>query len=226
MTPSALSSWLSKAGDITPAEAAAIKSVNDRVPGWSGFPQWRLFAGLLSLGARDFLICGVYQGRDICYILELHKTICPDENIKIVGVDLFSPEPCADWPEEKLGMTWEQAGMGMAPSVDAAVENTDASRIESADVTFCIGSSFNALGFWPMPPKDVIYLDTSHDYDTVRREIELARPLLAPGGILCGDDYRGQPHWGVEKACRELLKPHYTFAGMVWFAGMEEEAKP
>jgi predicted O-methyltransferase YrrM len=36
---------------------------------------------------------------------------------------------------------------------------------------------------------DMVFVDASHDYESVRRDLVSARRLLKPGGILCGHDY-------------------------------------
>jgi len=35
---------------------------------------------------------------------------------------------------------------------------------------------------------DIVYIDGAHDYASVRADIVLVQPLVAPGGVLCGDD--------------------------------------
>jgi cephalosporin hydroxylase len=38
-------------------------------------------------------------------------------------------------------------------------------------------------------PVKFCHIDASHDYESVLKTIELLKPLVVPGGILCGDDY-------------------------------------
>lgn len=51
---------------------------------------------------------------------------------------------------------------------------------------------------------DIVYIDASHEYEDVKKDIQNWRQKVKPEGFLCGDDYvRG---WdGVIKAVDELL---------------------
>lgn len=63
---------------------------------------------------------------------------------------------------------------------------------------------------------DMIFIDGSHDYDSVKADILAWRPLLAKGGLLCGHD---APQQGVKQAVSELI-PNYTVAEgtTIWVA--------
>jgi glycosyltransferase involved in cell wall biosynthesis len=66
------------------------------------------------------------------------------------------------------------------------------------------GSSTEIVNQFPDNFADCIYIDAAHDYESVKRDIELWLPKLTDNGILCGDDY---PDWpGVKKAVDELAK--------------------
>lgn len=57
---------------------------------------------------------------------------------------------------------------------------------------------------WKNVKCDIIFLDGSHEYDDVKKDIAAWSPLLSPNGIICGHDYLG---YDVNKAVDELI-PH------------------
>ena len=65
------------------------------------------------------------------------------------------------------------------------------------------------------PQFDMIFIDGDHQYASVKHDIELWRPLLADGGLLCGHD-SGFP--GVAKAITEFIPGHQLVAGtQIWY---------
>jgi beta-1,4-mannosyl-glycoprotein beta-1,4-N-acetylglucosaminyltransferase len=70
-------------------------------------------------------------------------------------------------------------------------------------------------------PVKFAHIDASHHYDDVSREIRGLKPLVVPGGVLCGDDIvsasreRADLSGGVERAVDELL-PGYERLGNFW----------
>ena len=53
---------------------------------------------------------------------------------------------------------------------------------------------------------DIIHIDAGHDYRSFKTDIQAWWPLLAPGGILIGDDYYVDGSWpGVRRAFDELF---------------------
>lgn len=71
-------------------------------------------------------------------------------------------------------------------------------------------------------PIKFCHVDAAHDYDSVKRTIELLLPLLVNGGVLCGDDYasahagRADLGGGVQRAVDELLTGRGS-AGNFWY---------
>ena len=52
-------------------------------------------------------------------------------------------------------------------------------------------------------PADLIYIDASHDYEDVLRDLESYWPLVRDGGVMIGDDYGDWP--GVTRAVDEFF---------------------
>ncbi|MCI0429010.1 MAG: class I SAM-dependent methyltransferase [Rhodospirillales bacterium] len=73
---------------------------------------------------------------------------------------------------------------------------------------------------WRGPIK-FVYIDGSHDYPSVKRDIEAAQRWLAGGGTICGDDFqaagcgRHDLQGGVERAVRELC-PGFEQIDNLW----------
>lgn len=65
------------------------------------------------------------------------------------------------------------------------------------------------------------HIDAAHDYDSVKRTIELLKPKLVKGAVLCGDDFlsanasRTDLNGGVERAVRECC-PNFYNKGNFW----------
>jgi hypothetical protein len=55
---------------------------------------------------------------------------------------------------------------------------------------------------------EYIYLDASHEYRDVKNDIELWWQVLAPGGVMLGDDYDTSYWPGVVKAVDEFIADH------------------
>lgn len=69
---------------------------------------------------------------------------------------------------------------------------------------------------------NMIFLDGDHQYSHVLKDIELSSERLAPGGVLCGHDYR-HDHPGVVAAVGEYfsgkgIEFHVGDGSAVWYA--------
>jgi predicted O-methyltransferase YrrM len=61
---------------------------------------------------------------------------------------------------------------------------------------------------------DVVFIDLTHTYESVKEDIQLWLPKVKKGGYIAGDDYH--ENWkGVIQAVDELL-PHATFIDDCW----------
>jgi predicted O-methyltransferase YrrM len=65
------------------------------------------------------------------------------------------------------------------------------------------------------PGLDMVFIDASHDYDSVKADIESWKPLLRSGGLLCGHDYGHPP---IEQVVQEIFGRLPTVpGGSIWY---------
>lgn len=56
---------------------------------------------------------------------------------------------------------------------------------------------------------DLINVDAAHEYESVLEDMQLWWEVLAPGGVLVGDDIEPEVNWpGVKKAVKEFCQNH------------------
>jgi hypothetical protein len=208
---------------VIPSDEQRVADISRVIPGWSDMKQYAFFKALLTDNPqiRDVLILGVYQGRDIAFLLDVAARYFPHREIDIVGVDKFSAEPCDDWPEEKRGMTWEQAGFGPAPDFDRAVKNIAPFRATNRAAFLVREDDAKFLAETKLL-FDFAYLDTAHDAATVKRQCEQVARVTRDNAIIAGDDYSNQGTWGVAHAVSEMFNTHVIFAWWIWYSNRKE----
>lgn len=64
---------------------------------------------------------------------------------------------------------------------------------------------------------DVVFIDASHDEESVRKDIAIAKKLVTAGGMLCGHDYSSA--WpGVVTAVNSLVPGVNRAADSIWWS--------
>ena len=89
-------------------------------------------------------------------------------------------------------------------------------EIESLQVIVDKKFSYDAVPYYPNESIDMIYLDGSHLYEDVKRDLNDWLPKLKHNGIIAGHDMIDHESFGVIKAVEEFLKEHNDF-GMILF---------
>lgn len=83
----------------------------------------------------------------------------------------------------------------------------------------CVGRSRTWAEIWPSTV-DLVYIDASHDYDSVKQDIALWLPHVRDGGIIAGHDYGFFE--GVTRAVYEAFGARVQVAGkLVWWVRKE-----
>jgi hypothetical protein len=183
--------------------------------GYSTARQWKFFRSVLrDEKIRSVCVFGVYFGRDIASLSWLLRQ--RGGNYRLVGVDLFADVPGTDWPEEKRGLTWQQAGFGPAPDQATVAQSLQALGLnEKVELATDSAQHFLSEGDEKF---DFIYLDVAHDYETTVECIKLALNRLNPGGVLAGDDFSNTGTWGVARAVEEYFPQRRLFGQSVWWS--------
>ena len=81
-----------------------------------------------------------------------------------------------------------------------------------------VAEHFQRVGFRVF---DMVFIDGAHDFDSVKADIEAWRPLLQPGGILCGHDFKSWPG-AVAEAVSTVLGEVELPAGSIWLKEFKE----
>lgn len=72
-------------------------------------------------------------------------------------------------------------------------------------------------------PIQFIHIDASHEYESVKKTVNLVKSRVVPGGIICGADFisahqgRLDLHGGVERAVRESFGNEFQQKGNLWY---------
>jgi hypothetical protein len=83
------------------------------------------------------------------------------------------------------------------------------------NIVICEGPSVEMAARYAGLEVDMLFIDGYHTYEGVRSDILAWRPMLRPGGILCGHDYI-PPYWeGLLRAVRELV-PKFRVIDTIW----------
>ena len=93
------------------------------------------------------------------------------------------------------------------------VENRFKEEIELGQVHVHQGLSIIELEKFESGYFDWVYIDTSHDYDSTAKELEICRKKVKTGGIIAGHDYvtgswLGRIRFGVVEAVNEFCVKH------------------
>jgi cephalosporin hydroxylase len=80
----------------------------------------------------------------------------------------------------------------------------------SDKITFFKGTSIDLaeqIKRWDLGPIDVLFIDGSHEYDSVKKDCEALVPLVKSGGIVMFHDHnKNNLHTGVYRAVNEYVE--------------------
>jgi len=94
---------------------------------------------------------------------------------------------------QHLGDDWRKHAHGDPARYAGTAEKTfcDVTR----DLSNVVALKGRSTDDWKLAPADVVFLDGDHREKAVAAELKHWSQRLAPGGLLCGDDFRTEPSW-------------------------------
>ncbi len=115
-------------------------------------------------------------------------------------------------PWYHLEPKWEWAS-GNKSTIDGLVGILNELRedIEKNRVFVHVQDDLIVLNNFPDEYFDWVYIDSSHDYEHTKKELEILNNKVKKGGIISGDDWRNDTshvHYGVYKAVQEFLSAY------------------
>jgi hypothetical protein len=103
--------------------------------------------------------------------------------------------------------SWEKGDRSTMHALIGILKDYEKELI-SGQVVLNIALDQDFLATLPDGYFDWIYLDTTHEYDQTKLELQLLQKKVKASGVIAGDDWRpdpAHPHHGVYKAVQELI---------------------
>jgi hypothetical protein len=151
------------------------------------------------------------QGELIKYLL---TNFNKDKNIKLAEIGVYMGRGAAIWNVELINHGFEYEYY----AIDNFLGSKEHEENNLPDYDICKNNlspiidkinlikedSIEASKLYEDEYFNIVYIDASHEYEDVKKDVQSWYPKVKKGGFICGDDYtRGWP--GVVKAVDELL---------------------
>jgi len=165
------------------------------IPGWFGFANTYQKAVNAAGDGSHFVEVGSWKGRSAAFM-----TVAIINSGKRIKFD------CIDTWE---GSTEHQAGKPFQDQdvLDGKLYQKFLINMKSVEghYTAVRLASLDAVELYEDNSLDLVFIDSEHDYDSVKKDINAWLPKVKLGGILAGDDYLYEYFPGVCRAVNEML---------------------
>lgn len=159
---------------------------------WAQVTEW-----LKESDPRRGAEIGVKEGRFIAYLLaQYHR-------LTMYAVDPWEDQP--NGSEDYIGWDWGQ----IYSQYQQKIESYRNRVIELRQYSLEASKQVDDYSL------DFVFIDAQHDYNSVSQDIEIWRPKVKPGGLLCGHDY--QPKFqGLIRAVNISVKNPVLGSDYTW----------
>ena len=173
------------------------------------FDYQNLYSEFVKLCQNDAIIVevGSWKGRSTIYLaVEIFNS---GKDIKLFAVDTWLGQL-------DLGIHQDEEHVKNGTIYKLFVDNMKVVN-DQKEIVFPIrAESVKAAADFEDCSLDIVYIDASHNYEDVKKDIEAWLPKVKLGGILAGHDYGWE---GVNRAVNEMLPNNFEvrkFYGECW----------
>jgi predicted O-methyltransferase YrrM len=154
-----------------------------QVDGWFNEENEIFFEDCISKlnNPKIFYEVGTWKGRSTCCMAQLIKR--KNINAKLYGIDTFLGSD-EDIHRSEINIL-KSSNLTLLDVFKSNIKNCDVEDIIIPIVSTGTEASKNVKD----NSLDFIYLDASHDYESVKEDIETWLPKMKKGSIISGDDY-------------------------------------
>jgi predicted O-methyltransferase YrrM len=185
----------------------------EQIPGWCDYES--LYEDIVRTANTGTLVeVGTYLGRSLCLLGQLVKD--SGRPLRVIGVDTCTGSGIENDYDNHAAAV-KQGNGTFAGQLHKNVIDCGLTGI----ITLMVTDSVTAASLFPDNSLPFVFLDASHDYDSVCADIKAWLPKVCKGGLLCGDDVgvpgEVAPIWpGVGDAVRKLLLGWDYFPHDAW----------
>jgi cephalosporin hydroxylase len=170
-----------------------------KIPGWMSLPELIWLNGAAA-GRRLVIEFGAWCGR---------STVAMTSAASILSVDTWQGSP------EHQSCIAD----GFDPLTSWLLHTADYGHVQHSVCDLSSQPDVDELVHRYAGGASMVFVDANHSEESVARDIETARRLLCPGGLLCGHDF-GSEYWpGVEAAVTRLVASVQRGPHSIWFEG-------
>lgn len=167
-----------------------------QIDGWFDYADFEFYTLIARSMSDSFtmLEIGSYKGRSTACMSEICKAL--DKKVDIDVIDTFKGDK----------------HIGEQNTFSAFMDNI--STYGTVRTIYALDSAVAYQKIEANTYYDFIFIDASHDAESVTRDILTYKPFLAPNGIIGGHDYK---HYGVREGVENALGTSYSTIGNCWY---------
>jgi len=177
-----------------------------RVEGWFNYPDMFSYAVQHAPQEAHFVEIGTWKGQSSAYLAV--EIINSGKNIKLDCIDSFAGSPI------------EPGQMYDADILNNRLYDVFINNMKPVEGKFTpiISDSAEAAALYEDESLDFVFIDASHDFESIKRDITAWFRKVKVGGLFAGHDY-AQPYPGIVKAVNGLLAKEQVkvFPSTCWF---------